>query len=196
MSDSDLPSFEPTSWAYFANLYLTTPLEVLRHHGRKIPADGIRMEYGRGGAWWPQSEAITLLPHAGGVLQSCGGQVPPDGGDVLPFLIAYRTIVENESRTIEDRTAAVRELLSDPTYARFIRLLGDDVATDWVASRLSDKLNIGSKAARALVEHGFVDVPAVLAVPDADLRGMPGVGAKTIATIRLARRKFGIEPPK
>jgi hypothetical protein len=191
----DFGTMEQIGWTYQASLHLHTPLEVLQQHGRSVSVDGIRIEYGQSGMWTPLYHRTGVYATAAAdTIWSCGGQVPVDGGDVLPFLVAYRTIVEDESIPVRERVAAVRELTGDPRFARWIRMLGDGVATDWVASRLASELNIGAAPANSLVRNGCFDVADVLALADVDLQAMRGVGAKTIAMIRLARRSANQRP--
>jgi hypothetical protein len=190
MGSDEPQSLKPVAWIYDVALWLDTDLEALKHHGKRVEGDAIRIEYGRGGRWLPQYDGIRSGYGDGYTTSSIGGTVSADGGDVLPFLIAYRTIIEDEKRTVRGRVEAVRELIDDPAYLRFSRVLDHDIPTRWVASRFCRKLNIGGGPAKALVDLGILDVEDLLELTEQDLKSMPGVGPKTQTAIRILRRRL------
>ena len=191
--DYGLPGYTPPAptvarWRYEANLWLCTPLAVLLQHGRTVPADGIRVEYGRGGRWRPEHEPPAPWDE-GRTIDSIGGHVSPDGDDVLPFLRAYRAIIEDESMPVRDRIDAVRELVTQPDWSRWSRSLDRNVHTSWAYDLLASQLGIAMTPAVHLVEMGHCDPAAVWALSDAELADVPGVGRKTLAAIRMAERR-------
>ncbi len=87
-------------WTFCATLSTKTPLEWLRRHGETratAPNEEVPPAYG---IWvivtksWAEL-GIDLPEMPPGTMASEVGQIPQDGGTFLPFLIEYRTIVED-----------------------------------------------------------------------------------------------------
>ncbi|MDO8437974.1 MAG: hypothetical protein Q7S69_07460 [Nitrosomonadaceae bacterium] len=97
---------------FLATLQLRTPLRVLLRHGEvhtdrntrppAITREGAEAMWA--GIWLPK----VFDGPPGGTMASDVGQIPADGGNYLPFLVAVREIVEL-SDSIESRTKWLRE---------------------------------------------------------------------------------------
>lgn len=132
-------------WRFFATLQLRTPLCALIHHGEVV--EGVDTElpsYGPSwaGIWTPElkswDEILGLKPGTlnlskipKGTMASEIGQVPTDGGDLLPFLIAYRTILESEG-SVDERLRRVKALLDAPEHQELVTKLGA-YSVEWTA---------------------------------------------------------------
>jgi hypothetical protein len=190
---SDLPldndTFAQVGWTYRAWLKFETPLAVLENHGREVPLDGIRMEYGppEQGEWRARYAAGSPMAGFNNMTWPTPvGLLPEDGADFLPFLKAYRAVIESAAPVV-DRVERVKQLVGEPAYARFTRALPSDLPTGWLATAMVAELGVPKKAARTLLGLGYLDATAVLAASDDALRGLPGIGPKTLAQIRIAR---------
>ncbi|MDB6454733.1 hypothetical protein [Falsirhodobacter sp. 20TX0035] len=84
-------------WRFIATMQRRTPLAWLSQHLRQASAPSeVPKQYG---IWVPQTKTLREL----GIdmdelppptMASEIGQIPQDGGDFLPFLVAYRHVVE------------------------------------------------------------------------------------------------------
>jgi hypothetical protein len=81
----------------------------------------------------------------------------------------------------------VASLCADPAHARFIRAFGANVESEWAIDRLACSLGISHQAAMSLFGRGHTEAASVVALTDAELRSIPKIGPKTVASIRASR---------
>jgi predicted flap endonuclease-1-like 5' DNA nuclease len=104
------------------------------------------------------------------------GQIAQDGGDFLPFLVAYRNIVEAQSSD-DDTFDALTKL--GEAYPAIREALGGNIARAHVLDDLMTLPGCGPKTAESLFENGFRSSEAVRATSPDVLRTIVGIGAKT-----------------
>lgn len=177
-------------WRFTAVLDLSTPLSVLKHHGEMVGKDDLLPDYGEPhlGYWSPvQVTAADLglrgVPAVEMTLQTDFGEVPEDGGQVLPFLRAYRTVVE-AAGTARDRLQKLRALLRDPQFADVSSKTTLEHLSPYVLGSLCEELWIDETAATALLDAGFADVDDIRAANEAQLLAVPGVTIVDVGNIR------------
>jgi hypothetical protein len=109
-------------WRFRAHLLTSTPLAALQADGW-IEQTGERPEVGETGGEWLSVEEEH---HEGPSRPSQFGPVEADGGDVLQFLIAFRTMVETRL-TEEQYQQAARDIAARfPDLARQATALLND----------------------------------------------------------------------
>lgn len=188
----------PAGLRFHAQLYLWTPLSVLRMHGQFIPEDGA-----------PPLE--TILPEFGawvGEPASPPGWEPPeletpsDVGPVkpsafLPFLKAFRAIVESDLEPQRQAQNLNRLHLLHPPWKPFVETLrrpsgihpdgAPDLASVWFCPHLEANLKgVGPKLASALYDAGFLTPGQVLESPSEALLRVPGLTRAALRKIRTA----------
>lgn len=109
-------------WRFRAHLETSTPLAALQADGWIEPTSA-RSEIGEtGGEWLSVAEEGDGAPSR----PSQFGPVAADGGDVLQFLIAFRTMVETRLTEEQYREAARDIAARFPDLARQAATLLDD----------------------------------------------------------------------
>ncbi len=108
-------------WKFAATMKASTPLEWLLRHGET--ADAPPRVPKKFGTWVPVPGRIRKRGFLRGsppsTTASQVGQVPQDGGELLPFLIEYRRIVETPDNGLNSlRVEALRERY--PQYANLL----------------------------------------------------------------------------
>lgn len=173
---------------FSAVLNLGTPLWVLERHGEKAdrPTFDVPMAHG---SWLPILTPATELGFSRdfppSTMASDVGQIPTDGGDFLPFLIARREIIEDDDRTPDEKIAALNGLYgADGRFRKFRRHLGAKLGDQWCISELRSLPSVGEKTAKALMKAGFRSPEDVAAAEDDVLLSIPGVGRKLVSRIR------------
>ena len=109
---------------------------------------------------------------------------PVVASEYLPFLKAFRTIVESE--VPPDQQVRQMQALRQ-TWPRFYDTLGKDhggLATRWFVDRLCELPGIGKKSAKALYDAGHLTSELVLNLSDDELLKVPGIGKGTITKLR------------
>lgn len=187
--------FNPIAgYRYAATLQLRTPLRFLEKHGTTVGANdprpnfGDNSQHGMHGIWVPTSNTFRSLgldldelppfPHASDV-----GPIHPER--YLPFLIAFRKIVESD-RPRESQIAAIRKLKSksDDFEVFYTELAGnygeDDLAKGWFADQISKNAKIPIGMAKKFFDAGYSNAEEVLAATDDDLLAIKGIGKKAL----------------
>ncbi|HBZ42627.1 MAG TPA: hypothetical protein DEO85_00890 [Maritimibacter sp.] len=175
-------------WRLHVTMSLTTPLEWLLRDG-EIAKDqtNVPQQYG---IWVPKTKGwrdlgfdLDELPP--GPRASQIGQIPSDGGDFLPFLIQYRTIVEadDERETVLARLSALGE-----EYPSINSKLGGDLAQAFVVSELTSLSGCGATTATRLYHAGFFSKEQVLQASVEDLTKVKGIGPSIAGKILAAEK--------
>lgn len=121
-NSSDVALVKGYRWC--ATMQLRTPLASLELHGRVFALGELRPELQPEwvGIWMPELKTWAELGIKGlrelpvSTMASDIGYIPSDGGRYLPFLIAFRRIVEGEG-TAFDKIAAVDRLSCQREHA-------------------------------------------------------------------------------
>ena len=198
-STGTVRSGDPSSYAghehvlkglrFTATLKLDTPLDILRHHGElhQGPAEDAPTYGGPAdGIWIPEVDwdRVGLTPPPDATMWTPVGHVPPDGGNVLPFLTQFRKVVEGEGTT-EEKIDALKEMMrSSPEFGALGRQFEPGFPESWFWGRLEQIPGVGEGAARRLFEAGFRDFDALRRAERDSLMDVPGVGPKTVERIR------------
>lgn len=175
-------------WEFCATLQLRTPLSVLKQHGRRAPLtpEGpplVSTEMWQGiwtydlGDEFSMSDARSMASEV--------GSIPADGGDYLPFLIAFRTITEG-SASVGDKEAAIRELMkqSGPSGTPFTKYHKPKELVDEVLPRTISLLPVSRPVRNEIVAAGMNTLAKVEAASDKTLLAIDGLGPKSLAGIR------------
>lgn len=174
---------------FCATLRLDTPLAILRHHGElyegpvdEAPAYGGPAE----GTWVPEVDwdRVGLTPPPDGTMWTPVGQVPPDGGEVLPFLKRFREVVESGGTTDEKLDALTRMMRSSPEVRDLGTRFDEDFPESWFWKQLQVVPGVGLNAARKLFDAGFRDLDALESAEPESLKAVRGVGPKIVDQIQ------------
>jgi predicted flap endonuclease-1-like 5' DNA nuclease len=185
-------------WA--ASMSLFTSLRSLEHHGEMFRGDPTEAPmYGNPseGIWvsvvdW---ERLGITPPDPGTMATVIGQLPTDGGDLLPFLLAFRKIVESDL-TVPEKLAAIEALCDSTPEHRTVaqkiresrdsgqRLGGESFARKFFAKALEEIPGLGPATALRLFDAGFHTVADLAEASDADLLKVPKVGPAVVSKIR------------
>jgi predicted flap endonuclease-1-like 5' DNA nuclease len=186
-------------WA--ASMSLFTSLRSLEHHGEMFRGDPTEAPmYGdpSEGIWVPvvSYEGVGLrAPEEGTMWTPIGEQVTADGGDLLPFLLAFRRIVESDL-AVPEKLAAIESLCESTAENRGVaqkirasrdsgqRLGGEDFARKFLAKALEEIPGLGPATALRLFDAGFHTVADLAEASDADLLKVPKVGPAVVSKIR------------
>lgn len=177
-------------YRFYANLVPRTPLWVLEQHGAFHREPAFQVDP-TDGVWVPelaswQAFALAVDECPAGMMDSMVGQIPVDGGDFLPFLKAFRGIVESDA-SVDEQIAQLRGLYdTDPRFPQFRAHLGDDIARKWFCAQLTSLPGLGPRAAELLFDGGFRTPEEVMAASDEELLSVKGVGKDTLAKIRAS----------
>lgn len=182
-------------WRFCATMQLRTPFRVLSRHGElhedlaTEPAI-IALEQWEG-IWLQRTKSFRDLgidlDEIATTMASDIGQVPQDGGDYLPFLLALRKAAES-SGTVKERRAATAAVAREAAYKKFVSAHGGQ-------GKLLDKLfppftstipRLSSATAKALDQAGLHSPDKIARASDQSLRSIEGVGPATVKTLRAA----------
>jgi hypothetical protein len=195
----DALEFHPT-------FQLRTPKRILERNGTVIPlTDNPPSDFEPWmGVWFPIDTGPNILAEmapdawarmkASRTVASDAGPVKP--AEYLPFLIAFRTIVEDSSDTIAERIARVDALFQQPEWAGFVTALqGAERVCGWffptVLSRIA---GLPHSSQDALSESGIRTIAALRASGDSDLLAIKGIGPAKLAAIRQYSDAFKGDP--
>lgn len=184
-------AFDVEEWKYCATMQLRTPFRVLQRHGdvHSGPAtvcpeiSDVRWH----GIWSPHvSDPRFDMLDEGSTTASDIGYIPADGGDYLPFLLAFRAIVEPADGCVETKECQIRDLLagSGPggtPYREFYE--PETLIRQTFVSALS-RLPSSSKVVDALQRSGLDTLGKVEHASDDVLLALPGLGPKSLTGIR------------
>jgi hypothetical protein len=178
---------------YWANVSLKTPLEALRRHGEHFPGTASNAPViagGNHGAWLGRAktwrEMGINVPELVSTTASPIGPVAP--AEVIPFLIAFREIVESDLNQ-KTKIAQLRELrkhpLHGPYWKRFAKAY-QDFPHSFFYLPLTQLPGVGQKTAKALYEAGFHTPSAIGAASLEELSLVPGLGKATASKLQRA----------
>lgn len=186
-------------WRYCATLQLRTPLAVLEHHGKVVPASpggppSLTGEMWHG-IWLPELGPEFDLLSAGATMSSDVGPIPADGGDYLPFLKSVRAISEGDG-TAAGMEAALRALVKDtgPQGTPYSRFAKAGELVDRVLPRTVHRLPVPANVRARLLEARLDTLGKVAAADDKRLRAIKGLGPKALASIRAFLATSDIDP--
>ncbi len=189
----------PAGLRFHAKLYLWTPLRVLRTHGRfvvdgsELPA-AIPPEFG---TWVRQPAAPAGWEPPEILVESDVGEVKPSC--FLPFLVAFRSIVESDFSPGEQARKLNRLHLLNPAWKPFTGALrrpsefhpegAPNLAAVWFCPHLAAALpGLPPTLAAALVAVGYLTAAQVGAAPVADLLQVPGLSRAALNRLRKTQR--------
>jgi hypothetical protein len=181
---------------FHATFQLRTPKRILERNGTTIPlTDNPPSDFEPWmGVWFPVDTGPNILAEmapeawaemeANRTVASDAGPVKP--AEYLPFLIAFRTIVEDGSATIDERIAKIEALFQQPEWACFVAALqGAERVSGWffptVLSRISGLPRLSQAA---LSESGIRTVAGLRATDDTTLLAINGIGPAKLTAIR------------
>jgi hypothetical protein len=182
-----------SGYRFCATMQLRTPLRVLSrhgelHHGLDRDPSQIAREMWEGiwivelRSWRELGIEADEIQHS---MASDIGPVPANGGRYLEFLITVRKAAEGEG-SIENRRAAVAEVLADPAWRQFIRAhQGPDAILDKLFPPfLTTVPRMSAKTAAALMSAAFSSPASLTRAKDSELLAMTGVGPAIVGAIR------------
>jgi hypothetical protein len=108
------------------------------------------------------------------------GQIPEDGGDLLPFLNEYRRIIEGDATRPQILFALSELAKPQPAISE---KMGGDIAQAFVVWELMELNGCGSVTAKRLYEAGFICKSDVMAAQIDNLMAIKGIGKKTAQTL-------------
>lgn len=181
---------------FHATFQLRTPKRILERNDTTIPlTDKPPSDFEPWmGVWFPVDTGPNILAEmapeawaemeANRTVASDAGPVKP--AEYLPFLIAFRTIVEDGSATIPERMAKIETLFQQAEWAGFVAALqGAERVSGWffptVLSRIS---GLPQSSQAALSESGIRTVAGLRAADDKALLAIKGIGPAKLAAIR------------
>lgn len=170
-------------WELSVTMLRRTPLEWLLRHGEKSDRpSAVPMQHA---IWimvlksWREL-GFDVDDSPPGTMASEIGQIPADGGDFLPFLIKYRTIVEG----LADQNMKLEALGSlGQDYEQIEIALGGDLARDYVLQELQKLPGCAAGIAKNLLEAGFQSREQVQQASRAELLKIKGIGPKLAAKL-------------
>jgi len=156
----------PLTWLLRHGEQAENPTEVPQEHGIWVPIPKTFRELG-----------IDIDEMTAGTMSSEIGYILSDGGHFLPFLIAYREIVEND----QSRTEALNQLTAlGEHYSDITEKLGVDIAKHYVINELLGLDGCGKAAAEKLYGAGYRSAIDVRGSTVKSLSSIKGLGPKTI----------------
>lgn len=186
-------------YRFTATLQLRTPLRVLLEHNRleRISPEGppmITSEMWQG-IWVPELIPEFQFLSEGEQASSDIGPVPANGGDYLPFLMDFRTIMEG-SETVEQKEVALRDLTkkTGPRGTRYAKFWTATALVEQALPRVVQMLPVPATVRAALLGAGFVTFSKIARAPNEELLKLKGVGPKTLETICQFMRNTTIDP--
>ena len=161
-------------WELSITLSLSTPLEwLLRHNETASEPSDVPAHIG---IWLPKLEGKLDLLMRDSSQWSPIGPVPKDGGELLPFLIRYREIVEAD----EPRTLILKKLqrleLDNPEISVS---LGGDLGKRFIVFELISLPGCGRRSAERLLEAGYLSKQDVAKASIEELTKIEGIGKAT-----------------
>jgi len=175
-------------WQFCATLQLRTPLAVLQQHGRRVlrSPDGppmVTTEMWQGIWTFDVSDEFSMFDAVS--IASEVGSIPANGGDYLPFLLAFRTITEGEA-SITEKEAALRVLMnqSGPSGTPYTKYHKVKELIDEVLPRTIALLPISRPVRSEVVAAGLNTLAKVEAASDKTLLAINGLGPKSLTGIR------------
>lgn len=175
-------------WQFCATLQLRTPLTVLQQHGRRVPRSPggppvVTTEMWQGIWTYDVGDEFSMFDAVS--MASEVGSIPANGGDYLPFLIAFRTITEGGA-PVTEKEAALRDLMkqSGPSGTPYTKYHKVKDLIDEVLPRTIALLPISRPVRSEVVATGLNTLAKVEAASDKELLAINGLGPKSLAGIR------------
>jgi len=200
-----------SGFEFCATMNPNVPLKILNRHcefSEKIPDSDNNLTSAHG-TWLPviSNSYIRETLSRGQSMASPIGQIPSDGGDLLPYLKAARRIIEaplatpdNEISEALSRVDAIKQLRGGKTYERVEIDLQESADTvdyfskvfqndDSCLSLLLYEIGHGLggltiKNIRHLHAQGYNTVRSMMNAPDEVLLNTPGIGKAKLSKIR------------
>lgn len=177
---------------FHATLQLRTPLRILKRNGQTLslgtdlPDDFEQWM----GIWLPELETWEELgidlPEELRESRAASdiGQVKPS--EYLPFLMAIREVVEDQSLSFADRKAGIEDVCRHTEFREFAKLHGgaDEICCYFHPPILSVIPGLTAATREALGAMGICTVADIRRSPDNVLSGVKGLGPAKIASIR------------
>lgn len=191
---------------FHATFQLRTPKRILERSGTVIPlTDNPPSDFEPWmGVWFPIDTGPNILAEmapdawtrmeANRTVASDAGPVTP--AEYLPFLIAFRTIVEDGSDTIAERMARVEALFRQPEWKGFATALqGAERVCGWFFPTVLSQIGgLPRSSQAALSESGIRTVAALRDSSDSDFVAIKGIGPAKLAAIRQYCDTFDGDP--
>ena len=181
---------------FHATFQLRTPKRILERHNTTIPLTETPPSDFEPwmGVWFPIMTGPKILAElapdawaefeANRTVASDAGSVKP--ADYLPFLMAFRTIVEDEAASIAERIERIDALFLKPEWSGYAAALqGSERVCGWFfPSVLSLIGGLPSASRSALNGKGLRTVAELRSADDATLQAIKGIGRAKVAAIR------------
>ena len=176
---------------FHATLQLRTPLRILQRNGQILPlGTDLPDDFEQWmGIWVPRTKTfrdlgldIDEIPPSK-VASDIG---PVNSSEYLPFLVAIREVVEDQSLTIADRKIGIETLCRHPKFQKFANLHGgsDEIFCYFHPPILSVIPGLTASTREALIAMGIRTVGGIRQLSDKALSGVKGFGPAKIAGIR------------
>lgn len=191
---------------FHATFQLRTPKRILERDGTTIPlTENPPSDFEPWmGVWFPVDTGPNILaemaPKAWAAMEA-NQRVASDAGPVkpaeyLPFLIAFRTIVEDGSATIAERIERVETLFQQSEWAGFVAALQDpERVSGWFFPTVLSRINgLPHSSQVALSESGIRTVAGLRAADDKTLMAIKGIGPAKLTAIRQFCDTFDGDP--
>jgi hypothetical protein len=178
---------------FCATIQMRTPMRVLSRHrelhtdlNRPLPA--IAQELWEG-IWLPKTRSFKEmglnLPEFSTTMASDIGQIPADGGDYLPFLLAVRAVVETDESP-DQRAENLQALLAQPEYEAFVTAnRGTKAIIDRFFPLFVSTLPKLTPAAReGITNKNMLTAESISRALDIELLAIDGIGPSKLEAIR------------
>lgn len=177
---------------FHATFQTRTPLRILRRNGQVIPLDQpLPSDFAPWmGMWVPKARTWREIGvdrdevDDDPVVASQAGPVPVSS--ILPFLIAVREAVEDESGGTANRVERLRAVCRRPEFTSFVSSHGgeENMCDHLFPPVLSMISGLSSAAKAELEELGLASVEALESASDDTLLAVSGVGPAKLRAIR------------
>lgn len=179
-----------------ATLQLRTPLRILQRHGQVLPLGShLPDDFEQWmGIWFPKTKTFEELtggriedklgPEYEATHASTIGPVKPS--EYLPFLMAIREVVEDQSLSMVQRSVGIEAVCHRSEFKEFAEHHGgaDEIFDYLYPTILSVIPGLTASLQEALTEMGIRSVGAIRRTSDKTLSSLKGLGPAKIARIR------------
>lgn len=181
---------------FHATMQLRTPLRILQRHGKVLPLGSDLPDDCEQwmGIWFPKTKTFEEL--TGGRIKdnlkqeyevthaSTIGPVKPS--EYLPFLMAIREVVEDQSLSTIQRRVGIEAVCHRSEFKEFAERHGgaDEIFACLYPTILSVIPGLTASSREALTEMGIRSVGAIRSLSDKTLSSLKGLGPAKIARIR------------
>lgn len=175
--------YETKTWAELAGPKAARPLPTLPLADFQQNFEQKLVEHGFS---TPKTQEIASNYEAGQMASDIGPITP---GEYLPFLKAFRGIVETSTNVLVKLKQLSDLCQRNPQFVSIWQRLEqhyDDFPASFFYVQLTTIPGIGSKISRRLFEAGFKDFDSIRSASDRALQRVPGIGSKLLKVIREA----------